>query len=61
MAYEVAGGRAAKNVTTARSLAGNHMTSPDMPGLSTTVRRADADMLSSWDAPVHTFALRRGA
>ncbi|GII95528.1 hypothetical protein Ssi02_57590 [Sinosporangium siamense] len=57
---EVAGVLAAKNVTIARSLVGNYVTSLDMTGVSITVCRADTDMLSLWDAPVNTPALRWG-
>lgn len=58
---EVAGVLAAKDVTIARSLVGNYVTSLDMAGVSITVCRADVDMLSLWDAPVNTPALRWGA
>ncbi|MFD1541174.1 dihydroxyacetone kinase subunit DhaK [Nonomuraea guangzhouensis] len=58
---EVAAVLAAKDVTIARSLVGNYVTSLDMAGVSITVCRADADMLSLWDAPVNTSALRWGA
>lgn len=44
----------------ARSLVGNYITSLDMAGCSVTVLRADNDMLSLWDAPVSTPALRWG-
>ncbi|WP_240136679.1 dihydroxyacetone kinase subunit DhaK [Streptomyces sp. MUM 178J] len=58
---EVAQVLAAKNVTIARSLVGNYVTSLDMAGVSITVCKADADMLALWDAPVNTPALRWGA
>ncbi|MGI5458667.1 dihydroxyacetone kinase subunit DhaK [Streptomyces sp. CA-249302] len=57
---EVAATLAAKNVTVARSLVGNYVTSLDMAGVSITVCRADAEMLALWDAPVNTPALRWG-
>jgi dihydroxyacetone kinase-like protein len=57
---EVAAALAAKNVTIARSLVGNYVTSLDMAGVSITVCRADAEMLALWDAPVNTPALRWG-
>lgn len=41
-----------------RSLVGSYVTSLDMAGCSITVTQADADMLSLWDAPVRTSALR---
>ncbi|AZM61112.1 MULTISPECIES: dihydroxyacetone kinase subunit DhaK [unclassified Streptomyces] len=59
--HAVAAGLADRGVTVARSLVGNYVTSLDMAGVSLTVCRADADMLSLWDAPVNTPALRWGA
>jgi dihydroxyacetone kinase-like protein len=47
-------------VTVARKLVGNYITSLDMAGCSVSVLRADSDMLSLWDAPVSTPALRWG-
>ncbi|ATW46767.1 dihydroxyacetone kinase subunit DhaK [Streptomyces peucetius] len=58
---EVAAALADKGVVIARSLVGNYVTSLDMAGVSITVCKADADMLSLWDAPVDTPALRWGA
>jgi dihydroxyacetone kinase-like protein len=58
---EVAAALADKGVVIARNLVGNYVTSLDMAGVSITVCRADADMLSLWDAPVNTPALRWGA
>ncbi|WP_337192086.1 dihydroxyacetone kinase subunit DhaK [Streptomyces sp. HUCO-GS316] len=55
---EVAPALAGKGVVIARSLVGNSVTSLDMAGVSITVCKADADMLSLWDAPVNTPALR---
>lgn len=60
-AYAVAGVRAATKVPLARRRVGNSVTRPDTEGVSTTVCRADADMLSLWDAPVNSPALRWGA
>jgi dihydroxyacetone kinase-like protein len=57
---EVAAALADKGVVVARSLVGNYVTSLDMAGVSLTVCKADADMLSLWDAPVNTPALRWG-
>ncbi|MBU4528146.1 MAG: dihydroxyacetone kinase subunit DhaK [Hoeflea sp.] len=45
----------------ARSLTGSYVTSLDMAGCSITLTLLDDDMLSLWDAPVHTAALRWGA
>lgn len=61
MAYAVAGVRAATNVPPARRRAGNSVTHADTAGVSATVCRADADMLSLRDAPVNSHALRWGA
>jgi dihydroxyacetone kinase-like protein len=58
---EVAAALADKGVVVARNLVGNYVTSLDMAGASLTVCRADADMLSLWDAPVNTPALRWGS
>jgi dihydroxyacetone kinase-like protein len=52
---------AERGVTIARSLVGNYVTSLEMAGVSLTVCKADAQMLSLWDAPVNTPALRWGA
>ncbi|MEV8432106.1 dihydroxyacetone kinase subunit DhaK [Streptomyces chartreusis] len=57
---EVAATLAGKGVVIARNLVGNYVTSLDMAGVSLTVCKADADMLSLWDAPVNTPALRWG-
>ncbi|MFC7266855.1 dihydroxyacetone kinase subunit DhaK [Streptomyces lutosisoli] len=57
---EVAAVLADKGVVIARNLVGNYVTSLDMAGVSVTVCKADADMLSLWDAPVNTPALRWG-
>ncbi|MEV2276597.1 dihydroxyacetone kinase subunit DhaK [Nocardiopsis sp. NPDC049922] len=57
---EVAAVLAEKGATIARSLVGDYVTSLDMAGVSITVCAADAEMLSLWDAPVNTPALRWG-
>ena len=44
----------------ARSLVGNYVTSLEMAGCSVTLSRVTPDLLSLWDAPVHTAALRWG-
>ena len=41
-----------------RSLVGNYTTSLDMAGCSITVTLLDDDLISLWDAPVHTANLR---
>ncbi|MEK1890317.1 MAG: dihydroxyacetone kinase subunit DhaK [Phyllobacterium sp.] len=48
----------AAGFTIARSLVGTYVTSLDMAGLSITLARLDEAMLSLWDAPVATPALR---
>ncbi|MBI9116256.1 dihydroxyacetone kinase subunit DhaK [Sanguibacter suaedae] len=47
-----------RGVRVARSLVGSYVTSLDMQGASVTVLRLDDELLSLWDAPVHTAALR---
>ncbi|MBC3193086.1 dihydroxyacetone kinase subunit DhaK [Pseudonocardia sp. C8] len=47
-------------VSVARSLVGSYVTSLDMAGCSLTLLRADDELLSLWDAPVSTTALRWG-
>jgi phosphoenolpyruvate---glycerone phosphotransferase subunit DhaK len=49
-----------KNITIARSLIGNYITSLEMAGTSITLLRLDDEMERYWDAPVHTPALRWG-
>jgi dihydroxyacetone kinase-like protein len=44
----------------ARRLVGNYITSLDMAGCSITLLKADDEMLSLWDDPVLTPALRWG-
>lgn len=57
---EVAALLAGHGVVIARNLIGDYVTSLDMAGASLTVCQADERMLSLWDAPVHTPALRWG-
>jgi dihydroxyacetone kinase-like protein len=47
-------------VPIARSLVGSYITSLDMAGVSVTLLRVDDELLSLWDAPVNTPALRWG-
>jgi dihydroxyacetone kinase-like protein len=47
-------------VAVARSLVGSYITSLDMAGVSVTLLRVDDELLSLWDAPVNTPALRWG-
>lgn len=49
-----------KNITIARSLVGNYITSLEMAGCSITLLRLDDELIKYWDAPVHTPALRWG-
>jgi dihydroxyacetone kinase-like protein len=49
-----------RNLRIARSLVGSYITSLDMAGVSVTLLRVDDDLLSLWDAPVRTPALRWG-
>lgn len=48
------------DVTIARSLVGNYVTSLDMEGASITLMRVDQDMLELFDAPCATAAYRKG-
>jgi phosphoenolpyruvate---glycerone phosphotransferase subunit DhaK len=50
----------AHRVTVARSLVGSYITSLEMAGSSVTLLKVDDEMLSLWDAPVRTSALRWG-
>jgi dihydroxyacetone kinase-like protein len=45
----------------ARNLVGSYITSLEMAGASLTVLELDDELVSLWDAPVHTAALRWGA
>lgn len=47
-------------IKTVRYLTGSYVTSLEMAGCSVTVSAVDGEMLSLWDAPVHTPALRWG-
>jgi dihydroxyacetone kinase-like protein len=47
-------------VSIARSLVGSYITSLDMAGASITLLKVDDELLSLWDAPVNTAALRWG-
>lgn len=49
-----------KGVEVARSLVGNYTTSLDMAGCSITLTLLDDELISLWDAPVHTANLRWG-
>ena len=49
-----------RGVVICRSLVGNYTTSLDMAGCSITLSLLDEELLSLWDAPVHTAALRWG-
>jgi phosphoenolpyruvate---glycerone phosphotransferase subunit DhaK len=60
MYNEVARILAAHGVQVARSLVGSYITSLDMAGTSVTLLKVDDNLLSLWDAPVRTPALRWG-
>ncbi len=47
-------------IRVARSLVGPYITSLDMAGCSVTLLRADDELLTLWDHPVNTPALRKG-
>ena len=49
-----------REITIARRLVGNYITSLDMAGYSITLLQADDELLSLWDDPVLTPALRWG-
>ncbi len=49
-----------KNITVARSLVGNYITSLEMAGCSVTLLKADDELVRLWDAPVKTPGLRWG-
>ena len=51
---------AGHGVQVARSLVGSYITSLDMAGSSVTLLKVDDELLSLWDAPVKTPALRWG-
>ena len=60
MYNEVAKILAGTGIPIARSLVGPYITSLDMAGASVTLLKADDELLSLWDAPVSTPALRWG-
>jgi dihydroxyacetone kinase-like protein len=60
MYYEVSRILTAYGVQVARSLVGPYITSLDMAGTSVTLLKVDDELLSLWDAPVKTPALRWG-
>ncbi len=49
-----------RGIEVERSLVGNYITSLEMQGCSITLLKLDDEMVSLWDAPVHTAALRWG-
>jgi dihydroxyacetone kinase-like protein len=51
----------AAGVQPVRNLVGNYITSLEMAGASVTLLELDDELVSLWDAPVHTPALRWGA
>ncbi len=51
---------AGRGVVLERSLVGSYATSLEMSGVSVTLLVLDDELLSLWDAPVHTAALRWG-
>ena len=48
------------DITIARSLVGNYITSLEMAGCSITLVKADDELIRLWDAPVNTPGLRWG-
>lgn len=51
----------AHGLTVVRNLVGPYITSLEMAGLSITMLRMNDDLITLWDAPVHTPGLRWGA
>src|SRR6266568_5716649 len=49
-----------KQITIARNLVGNYITSLEMAGASITLVRLDDELTRYWEAPVHTPAMRWG-
>src|SRR5213080_306719 len=49
-----------RQITIARSLVGNYITSLEMAGCSITLLRLNDEFMKYWDAPVHTPGLRWG-
>jgi dihydroxyacetone kinase-like protein len=60
MYHEVSKILASHGVQVARSLVGSYITSLEMAGTSVTLLKVDDELLSLWDAPVSTPALRWG-
>jgi dihydroxyacetone kinase-like protein len=58
--HELARLCAARGIAIARNLVGTYMTSLDMAGCTLTLVRMDDELISLWDAPVKTPALRWG-
>jgi dihydroxyacetone kinase-like protein len=58
---EIDRGLRAAGLEPVRNLVGNYITSLEMAGASLTVLEVDDELVSLWDAPVHTAALRWGA
>src|SRR4051812_32373241 len=58
---EIERGLRAHGLEPARRLVGPFITSLEMAGASLTLLELDDDLLTLWDAPVHTAALRWGA
>jgi dihydroxyacetone kinase-like protein len=57
--YDAAERQVAKHgLKVTRSLVGSYVTSLEMAGCSVTVTLIDEQMMTLWDAPVHTAALR---
>jgi dihydroxyacetone kinase-like protein len=50
----------AHDITIARSLVGNYITSLEMAGCSFTLLRLNEELVRLWDAPVRTAALSWG-
>jgi dihydroxyacetone kinase-like protein len=50
----------ARQIELSRRLVGNYITSLDMAGCAITLLRADDELMSLWDDPVLTPALRWG-
>jgi dihydroxyacetone kinase-like protein len=49
-----------RGIAIERNLVGNYITSLEMAGCSVTLLKLDDELLSLWDAPVNTPALRWG-
>lgn len=57
---EVAAILSKSGIVIERCLVGSYITSLDMAGCSVTLLKTDVDLLSLWDHPVNTAALRKG-